>query len=211
METEKLKKYIKVLFSVLLVIWLAACCVSLYQFARLIGYDYVVNPMAQDASSNRQGFYDNRLFGIFYTLNHAAYGSLLFFLLGALFAIILVKMLFGGIGKNIVKVLLDNYGYTVIDLGRDVDPKVIVETALKEDIEAVGLSALMTTTLSSMEETIALLRKEPALQNADGSSKVNVMVGGAVVTPDYAERIGADFYCRDAKATVDACKSVFKN
>ena len=115
------------------------------------------------------------------------------------------------IGKNIVKVLLDNYGYTVIDLGRDVDPKLIVETALKEDIEAVGLSALMTTTLSSMEETIALLRKEPALQNADGISKVNVMVGGAVVTPDYAERIGADFYCRDAKATVDACKSVFKN
>ena len=115
------------------------------------------------------------------------------------------------IGKNIVKVLLDNYGYTVIDLGRDVNPKVIVETALKEDIEAVGLSALMTTTLSSMEETIALLRKEPALQNADGTSKVNVMVGGAVVTPDYAERIGADFYCRDAKATVDACKSVFKN
>ena len=115
------------------------------------------------------------------------------------------------IGKNIVKVLLDNYGYTVIDLGRDVDPKVIVETALKEDIEAVGLSALMTTTLSSMEETIALLRTEPALQNADGTSKVNVMVGGAVVTPDYAERIGADFYCRDAKATVDACKSVFKN
>ena len=115
------------------------------------------------------------------------------------------------IGKNIVKVLLDNYGYTVIDLGRDVDPKVIVETALKEDIEAVGLSALMTTTLASMEETIALLRKEPALRNADGTSKVNVMVGGAVVTPDYAERIGADFYCRDAKATVDACKSVFKN
>lgn len=115
------------------------------------------------------------------------------------------------IGKNIVKVLLDNYGYTVIDLGRDVDPKLIVETALKEDIEAVGLSALMTTTLSSMEETIALLRKEPALQNDDGTSKVNVMVGGAVVTPDYAERIGADFYCRDAKATVDACKSVFKN
>ena len=86
------------------------------------------------------------------------------------------------IGKNIVKVLLDNYGYTVIDLGRDVDPKLIVETALKEDIEAVGLSALMTTTLSSMEETIALLRKEPALQNADGTSKVNVMVGGAAGT-----------------------------
>ena len=115
------------------------------------------------------------------------------------------------IGKNIVKVLLDNYGYTVIDLGRDVDPALIVETALKDDIEAVGLSALMTTTLSSMEETIRLLREEPRLRNEDGSSKVTVMVGGAVVTPDYAEKIGADYYCRDAKATVDACKSVFKN
>lgn len=115
------------------------------------------------------------------------------------------------IGKNIVKVLLDNYGYTVIDLGRDVDPALIVETALKDDIEAVGLSALMTTTLSSMEETIRLLRAEPKLRNEDGSSKVTVMVGGAVVTPDYAEKIGADYYCRDAKATVDACKSVFKN
>ncbi|MBR1704045.1 MAG: homocysteine S-methyltransferase family protein [Clostridia bacterium] len=115
------------------------------------------------------------------------------------------------IGKNIVKVLLDNYGYTVIDLGRDVDPRLIVETAMKEDIEAVGLSALMTTTLGSMEETIKLLREEPSLRNEDGSSKVNVMVGGAVVTPDYAEKIGADYYCRDAKATVDACKTVFKN
>ena len=69
----------------------------------------------------------------------------------------------------------------------------------------------MTTTLSSMEETIRLLRAEPKLRNEDGSSKVTVMVGGAVVTPDYAEKIGADYYCRDAKATVDACKSVFKN
>lgn len=85
-ETERLKKYLGILFGVLLVIWLIACCVSLYQFARLIRYDYVVNPMAQDASSNRQGFYDNRLFGIFYTLNHAAYGSLMFFLLGLLYA-----------------------------------------------------------------------------------------------------------------------------
>ncbi len=115
------------------------------------------------------------------------------------------------IGKNIVKVLLDNYGYTVVDLGRDVDPKLIVETAIKEEIHMVGLSALMTTTLASMEETIELLRNEPALQNADGSSKVTVMVGGAVVTPDYAERIGADFYCRDAKASVDACKTIFGN
>lgn len=115
------------------------------------------------------------------------------------------------IGKNIVKVLLDNYGYTVVDLGRDVDPQLIVETAKKEDIHAVGLSALMTTTLGSMEETIRLLRTEPSLQNPDGTSNVTVMVGGAVVTPDYAKRIGADYYCRDAKATVDACKTVFQN
>lgn len=85
-EPDKLKKYGSILYGVLLVIWLIACCVSLYQFARLIGYDYVVNPMAQDASANRQGFYDNRLFGIFYTLNHAAYGSLLLFLLGIMLA-----------------------------------------------------------------------------------------------------------------------------
>ena len=85
-DREQLKKYAKGLFFVLLVIWLIACCVSLYQFARLIRYDYVVNPMAQDASTNRQGFYDNRLFGIFYTLNHAAYGSLMFFLLGLVYA-----------------------------------------------------------------------------------------------------------------------------
>ena len=113
------------------------------------------------------------------------------------------------IGKNIVKVLLDNYGYTVIDLGRDVDPQLIAETAVKENITAVGLSALMTTTLSSMEETIRLLRAEPALCNDDGSSRVTVMVGGAVLTPEYAARIGADYYCRDAKATVDACKTIF--
>ncbi|MBR5753514.1 MAG: homocysteine S-methyltransferase family protein, partial [Clostridia bacterium] len=113
------------------------------------------------------------------------------------------------IGKNIVKVLLDNYGYTVIDLGRDVDPALIVETAVRENIRAVGLSALMTTTLPSMAETIRLLREEPALRDADGNSTVTVMVGGAVLTPEYAERIGADYYCRDAKATVDACKEVF--
>ena len=97
METERLKHYLGILFGTLLVIWLIACCVSLYQFARLIGYDYVVNPLAQDASSNRQGFYDHRLFGIFYTLNHGAYGSLMFFLLGLLYAMrtkrVLVKVL----------------------------------------------------------------------------------------------------------------------
>lgn len=113
------------------------------------------------------------------------------------------------IGKNIVKVLLDNYGYTVVDLGRDVDPSLIVETAVRENIRAVGLSALMTTTLPSMAETIRLLRAEPALRDPDGNSSVTVMVGGAVLTPEYAASIDADFYCRDAKATVDACKSIF--
>ncbi len=113
------------------------------------------------------------------------------------------------IGKNIVKVLLDNYGYTVIDLGRDVDPELIVNTAIEQGIRAVGLSALMTTTLPSMEKTIKLLRAAPELQNPDGSSKVTVMVGGAVVTQEYADEIGAEYYCVDAKATVDACKEVF--
>lgn len=86
-DTETLKKSFGLLFAALLVIWLVACCISLYQFALQIGYDYVVNPLAQDTSSNRQGFYDNRLFGIFYTLNHGAYGSLMFFLLGLLYAL----------------------------------------------------------------------------------------------------------------------------
>lgn len=97
MEPDRLKKFIRTLFIVLLAIWLVACCVSLYQFVRQIRYDYVVNPMAQDSSSNRQGFYDNRLFGIFYTLNHAAYGSLIFFLVGTAYAMkskrIFVKIL----------------------------------------------------------------------------------------------------------------------
>ena len=96
---EKLKQYGKRLFLVLLVIWLVACCISLYQFARLISYDYVVNPLAQDAGTNRQGFYDNRLFGIFYTLNHAAYTSFLLLLVGLYFALrtkkIAFKVLYG--------------------------------------------------------------------------------------------------------------------
>jgi 5-methyltetrahydrofolate--homocysteine methyltransferase len=69
----------------------------------------------------------------------------------------------------------------------------------------------MTTTLKSMEETIALIRSEPRLCNADGSSKVVVFVGGAVLTADYAEKIGADYYCRDAKESVDTAKKVFGN
>lgn len=112
------------------------------------------------------------------------------------------------IGKNIVKVLLDNYGYTVVDLGKDVDPQLIVDTAVEQNITMVGLSALMTTTLKSMEDTITLIRNTKQLQNPDGSSKVTVFVGGAVLTKDYAMKIGADYYCRDAKESVDTAKLV---
>lgn len=115
------------------------------------------------------------------------------------------------IGKNIVKVLLDNYGYTVVDLGRDVAPELIIETAVKQDIKLIGLSALMTTTLKSMEDTIALARKTPELLNPDGSSRVIFFVGGAVLTKDYAMKIGADYYCKDAKESVDTAKKVFNS
>ncbi len=112
------------------------------------------------------------------------------------------------IGKNIVKVLLENYGYTVVDLGRDVQPELVVETAVRENITMIGLSALMTTTLKSMEDTIKLIRNTKELQNPDGTSKCIVFVGGAVLTADYAEKIGADYYCRDAKESVDTAKKV---
>lgn len=112
------------------------------------------------------------------------------------------------IGKNIVKVLLDNYGYTVVDLGRDVDPQLIVDTAVEQNIKMIGLSALMTTTLKSMEDTIKLIRERKELQNEDGSSKCIVFVGGAVLTKEYAMKIGADYYCKDAKESVDTAKIV---
>lgn len=104
------------------------------------------------------------------------------------------------IGKNIVKVLLENYGYTVIDLGKDVEYEDVLRAAVDNSVKLVGLSALMTTTLKSMEETIALLRKE--------YPSCKVMVGGAVLTPEYAEKIGADYYCKDAKESVDTAKLV---
>ena len=104
------------------------------------------------------------------------------------------------IGKNIVKVVLENYGYTVLDLGRDVPPERIVETAIRENIQLVGLSALMTTTVPSMAETIAALRKS--------GHACKVMVGGAVLTPEYAREIGADFYAKDAKQSADIAKRV---
>ena len=112
------------------------------------------------------------------------------------------------IGKNIVKVLLDNYGYTVVDLGRDVDPQLVVDTAIQQNIKMIGLSALMTTTLKSMEETINLARNTKELQNPDGTSKCTFFVGGAVLTPEYAQTIGADYYCKDAKEAVDIAKKV---
>lgn len=105
------------------------------------------------------------------------------------------------IGKNIVKVLLENYGYTVIDLGKDVDCEVVVNAAIDHNVSLVGLSALMTTTLSSMEETIKLLRER--------KPDCKVMVGGAVLTPEYAKKIDADFYAKDAKESVDIAKKVF--
>ncbi|WP_353478063.1 homocysteine S-methyltransferase family protein [Pseudoflavonifractor phocaeensis] len=104
------------------------------------------------------------------------------------------------IGKNIVKVLLENYGYTVIDLGRDVDPAAVVEAARKYEAPLVGLSALMTTTLKSMAQTIAQLH--------DAGLPCKIMVGGAVLTPEYAQEISADFYARDAKESVDIAKRV---
>ena len=104
------------------------------------------------------------------------------------------------IGKNIVKVLLENYSYDVIDLGKDVPPEVIVETAIKEQVPVVGLSALMTTTVPSMEATIEMLRKE--------APQVKVMVGGAVLTQEYADKIGADAYCKDAMASVKYAEKI---
>ena len=108
------------------------------------------------------------------------------------------------IGKNIVKILLDNYGYTVIDLGKDVAPETIVSTALTQNIKMIGLSALMTTTLKSMEETIKLVRETKGLEDAV------IFVGGAVLTEEYAKTIGADYYCKDAKQAVDTAKKILE-
>ncbi len=94
------------------------------------------------------------------------------------------------IGKNIVKMLLENYGYEVVDLGRDVEPQAVVDAVLQRGIKLVGLSALMTTTVRGMEETIALLREQ-----APGTT---VFVGGAVLNPEYAKMVGADYYAKDA-------------
>lgn len=105
------------------------------------------------------------------------------------------------IGKNIVKVIMENYGYKMIDLGRDVPAEKIADVVKEKNIKLVGLSALMTTTLKSMEETIASVK--------EAAPDCRVMVGGAVLTADYAAQIGADYYCSDAMKSVEAAQEVF--
>ena len=104
------------------------------------------------------------------------------------------------IGKNIVRVILENYGYDVLDLGRDVAPERVVEAVRQTGAKLVGLSALMTTTVPNMQATIEALRA--------AGLDCKVMVGGAVLTPDYARNIGADYYCKDAKASADLAKQL---
>lgn len=104
------------------------------------------------------------------------------------------------IGKNIVKVLLENYGFDVIDLGKDVEPQAVADRAVKENVRLVGLSALMTTTVASMEETVKLLRR---------SCGCKIMVGGAVLNEEYAKSIGADFYSKDAMGSVRYADELF--
>lgn len=106
------------------------------------------------------------------------------------------------IGKNIVKTLLENYGFEVIDLGKDVEYEAVADAAEKYDVRLVGLSALMTTTLRSMEETIKLIHSR--------NLNCKIVVGGAVLTPEYAAKIGADFYAKDAKETCDIAKQVYQ-
>ncbi|MBQ8382834.1 MAG: homocysteine S-methyltransferase family protein [Clostridia bacterium] len=104
------------------------------------------------------------------------------------------------IGKNIVRTLLENYGYRMVDLGRDVPPQTIVDAAIRENARIVALSALMTTTIPAMEETIRLLREQ--------APDCKIAVGGAVLTQDYADKMGADFYGRDAMETVRYAESL---
>ena len=107
------------------------------------------------------------------------------------------------IGKNIVRALLENYGFDVVDLGKDVPPERVVETAKREGVRLVGLSALMTTTVPAMEETIRLLHAE--------CPDCRVMVGGAVLTQEHADRIGADFYSKDAMGSVRYAQELFRD
>ena len=106
------------------------------------------------------------------------------------------------IGKNIVKTLLENYGFDMLDLGKDVDPELILKTVQENQVKLVGLSALMTTTVVNMEATIKLLREHHA--------GCKVMVGGAVLTQEYADMIGADFYSKDAMGSVRYANALYE-
>ncbi|ADQ15132.1 homocysteine S-methyltransferase family protein [Halanaerobium hydrogeniformans] len=105
------------------------------------------------------------------------------------------------IGKNIVKTVLENYGYKIIDLGRNVSENEVKKVVKDNNIKLLGLSALMTTTVKNMEKTIQIVKEE----NPD----CLIMVGGAVLTPDYAEMINADYYAKDAKDAVEIAKKIF--
>lgn len=107
------------------------------------------------------------------------------------------------IGKNIVKIMLENYGYEVIDLGKDVPIEEVVKKAKEEKIELIGLSALMTTTVENMKKTILALK--------ENEINAKVFVGGAVVTEEYAQKINADYYSKDAKSAVEIAKINFNN
>lgn len=107
------------------------------------------------------------------------------------------------IGKNIVSTILSNYGYKIVDLGKDVPPKIVLDAVIQENAQYVGLSALMTTTVPSMQATIELLRKS--------APQVKIMVGGAVLTEDYAQKIGADAYAKDAMEAVRVLKGWTKD
>jgi 5-methyltetrahydrofolate--homocysteine methyltransferase len=103
------------------------------------------------------------------------------------------------IGKNLVKILLENYGYEVIDLGKDVPPEEVIKQVKEQNVKLVGLSALMTTTVGAMAKTISLLKDTDA----------QVFVGGAVLTESYAKSIGADYYCKDGQDSVKVAKTFF--
>ena len=105
------------------------------------------------------------------------------------------------IGKNIVKIMLENYGYEVIDLGKDVPIETVVENAKKQNIKLIGLSALMTTTVQNMKDTIQAIK--------DAGIDAKVIVGGAVLTEEYAKKINADYYAKDAKSSVEIAKLTF--
>jgi 5-methyltetrahydrofolate--homocysteine methyltransferase len=106
------------------------------------------------------------------------------------------------IGKNILKVILENYGYTIIDLGKDVGAETILEAIQAENVKLIGLSALMTTTVRSMKNIIEYLREK--------APQISIMVGGAVLTSEYAMEIGADFYGKDAREGVSISRKVFE-